>query len=72
MLVWMEWFGYVWIVFNKLFLSNNHKLLRLFYQIGQVIMIIESSSIEEVKDVMEGLDRIVYLIEKEKMMKEVK
>lgn len=35
-------------------------------------MIIESSSIEEVKDVMEGLDRIVYLIEKEKMMKEVK
>ena len=72
MLVWMEWFGYVWIVFNKLFLSNNHKLLKLFYQIGQVIMIIESSSIEEVKDVMEGLDRIVYLIEKEKMMKEVK
>ena len=48
------------------------KLLKLFYQIGQVIMIIESSSIEEVKDVMEGLDRIVYLIEKEKMMKEVK
>ena len=72
MLVWMEWFGYVWIVFNKLCHSNNHKLLRLFYQIGQVIMIIESSSIEEVKDVMEGLDRIVYLIEKEKMMKEVK
>lgn len=25
----------------------------------------------EVKDVMEGLDRIVYLIEKEKMMKEI-
>lgn len=25
----------------------------------------------EVKDVMEGLDKIVYLIEKEKMMKEI-